>query len=213
MWRDRVPCGSALPGPPWDRPGRPSRRHAAPGRRRRSGRGAGPPAHRGRDRREPRHRARDRQALRRGRLAHRHLLAATVRQGALPLGGRPRGSCPRSTSATAMKLADAVAEIRGRLGGAPLDALVNNAGISPKGPTGRAAQLPDHAGHALDGRVPRQFPRAAAARAWPVRGTEGGARARSSTSRRWSVRACIPRRHGLRDLEGGTLGADTRNGG
>lgn len=35
-----------------------------------------------------------------------------------------------------MKLADAVAEIRSRLGGAPLDALVNNAGISPKGPTG-----------------------------------------------------------------------------
>jgi NAD(P)-dependent dehydrogenase (short-subunit alcohol dehydrogenase family) len=56
-----------------------------------------------------------------------------------------RDRCPWSAGAddhVRVDLADsqaltrAIAEIKARLGGAPLDALVNNAGISPKGPQG-----------------------------------------------------------------------------
>ena len=55
------------------------------------------------------------------------------------------------------RTAEAIEEIRGRLDGGRLDALVNNAGVSPKGEEGGAAQFSDHAGNALDGRA-RQFP-------------------------------------------------------
>jgi hypothetical protein len=91
-------------------------------------------AHPGADRREPRHRPCDGEEVQRRRLAGDHRVAPAL-QRALPVAGRrqePRADRP----CRARRRQRGIEEIRARLGGGRLDALVNNAAISPKDETG-----------------------------------------------------------------------------
>ena len=87
--------------------------------------------------------------------------------------------------------ARAIAEVRERLGWRRLDALVNNAAISPKGAGGSRLGLFDTELRRLADRLPGQFLRARAARQGARRGTRRAPKARSSTSPRSPARACI----------------------
>ena len=87
------------------------------------------------DRRQSGHRSRHRDPLLLGRLARHHLLAASL-PGRLPMGRRPRGSHPGRPCRPRAIPRGPSREIRQRLEGGMLHALVNNAAISPKGDGG-----------------------------------------------------------------------------
>ena len=92
-------------------------------------------AHAAPDRSQPRHRPCHRDPLFLGRLARHHLFAASVSRKNCPWGAGPEDHVQ-------VDLADhadttrAISEIRERLEGGELHALVNNAAISPKAPGG-----------------------------------------------------------------------------
>ena len=107
----------------------------------------------------------------------------------------------------------AIAEVRRRLDDGRLDALVNNAAISPKG-AGRLAARHDRDGtRRLDDRLSGQFLRAADARPQPHEGTRSRARLGGQRDVDCGLAGSSLCRRGLCDFESGARGADPRNGG